>query len=146
MSTGESIGRAVFRASGRVHCGVRPAPGARFDTFDPRRLRDCFVRVRGGTAPAGDDVQGWEALLRNVELMTDAPGQPVATVDGQLPFGETPGSYARRPDIVVANAWLNLAAAHHHSDRSGTNGSSEDVPSPRARAPMKVPFQAGQTK
>ena len=98
MSTGESIGRAVFQASGRVHCGVRPAPGAGFDTFDLRRLRDCFVQARGGTAPAGDDVQGWEAL------------------------------------------------AHHHSDRSGTNGSSEGTPSPRARALMKVPFQDGQTK
>ena len=96
VSTGESIGRAVFEVSGRVHCGVRPAPGAGFDTFDLRRLRDCFVRVRGGTAPADDDVQGWEASLRNVELMTDAPGHPVAMVDGQLPFGR------KEPDSIRA--------------------------------------------
>ena len=38
VSTGESIGRAVFEVSGRVHCGVRPAPGAGVRYLRPAAL------------------------------------------------------------------------------------------------------------
>jgi len=89
----------LFQASGRVHYGIKPVPGAGFDTLDARRLRDYFVRVCGGTAPDDEDVRGWETLPRNVALMTEAPGHPVTTVDGQLLFGKNPGRYVRQSGI-----------------------------------------------
>ncbi len=80
----------MFQASGRLHYGLKPVPGAGFDAFDQRRLRDYFTRVLGGAAPAEDHPEGWETLLRNVDLMTVSAGQQVATIDGLLLFGRIP--------------------------------------------------------
>ena len=83
----------MYQASGRLRYGLKPAPGAGLDALDLRRLRDYLTRVRGGDAPAEDDPSGWEALLRNLELMTESAGTSVATVDGLLLFGKTPERY-----------------------------------------------------
>jgi ATP-dependent DNA helicase RecG len=77
----------MFQASGRLHYGLKPVPGADFAAFDLRRLRDYFTRILRGPAPADDDLLGWETLLANVELMTENAGQRVATIDGMLLFG-----------------------------------------------------------
>ncbi len=88
----------MFQASGRIHYGLKPALGATFDTFDSR-LRDYFERVLGGSAPAGDDQGGWEALLRNLDLMTETGGQVVGTVDGMLLFGSRPNRHVPQAGI-----------------------------------------------
>ena len=80
----------MYQASGRLRYGLKPAPGAGLDALDLRRLRDYLTRVLGGDAPAEDDPSGWEALLRNLELMTESAGARVATVDGLLLFGKAP--------------------------------------------------------
>lgn len=77
----------MFQASGRLHYGLKPVPGADFAAFDLRRLKDYFIRVLRGSAPDDDDFLGWETLLTNVELMTENAGQRVATIDGMLLFG-----------------------------------------------------------
>lgn len=89
----------LFQASGRLHYGLKPISGAGFDAFDARRLRDYFTRVSGAEAPPDGDIQSWEALLRNVELMTVSTDQYVATVDGQLLFGENPSRFVRQSGI-----------------------------------------------
>ena len=58
----------MFQASGNLHYGVKPVPGAGFDGLDRRRLRDYLVNVLGGQAPADDDAEAWETLLRNIDL------------------------------------------------------------------------------
>ena len=84
----------MFQASGRLHYGLKPVPGADFGALDLRRLKDYFVRVTGGAVPNDDDVLGWETLLRNLDLMTTAAaGQNVAAVDGLLLFGRVPGRF-----------------------------------------------------
>ena len=84
----------MFQASGRLHYGLKPVPGADFGALDLRRLKDYFVRVTGGAVPNDDDVLGWETLLRNLYLMTTAAaGQNVAAVDGLLLFGRVPGRF-----------------------------------------------------
>ena len=83
----------MYQASGRLRYGLKPAPGAGLDALDLRRLRDYLTRVLGGDAPAEDDRREWETLLRNLELMTEAAGARVATVDGLLLFGESPERY-----------------------------------------------------
>ena len=83
----------MYQASGRLRYGIKPVPGADFDALDLRRLRDYLTRILDGNAPAEDDRFGWEALLCNLELMTESAGARVATVDGLLLFGRTPGRY-----------------------------------------------------
>lgn len=80
----------VFQASGRLHYGLKPVPGASFAALDSRRLRNYFTRVLQGTAPDDDDLESWETLLSNVDLMTLSVGRHVATIDGVLLFGRDP--------------------------------------------------------
>ena len=89
----------MFQASGHLHYGVKPVPGAGFDGLDYRRLSDYLVNVLGGQAPADDDAEAWETLLRNIDLMTVSQGLPVATTDGMLLFGRTPKRFLPQSGI-----------------------------------------------
>ena len=82
-----------------LHYGLKPALGASLDTLDLRRLQDYFERVRGGSAPQHEDREGWEKLLRNVDLMTDSSGTSVATVDGVLLFASAPNRHVPQAGI-----------------------------------------------
>jgi ATP-dependent DNA helicase RecG len=77
----------MFQASGRLQYGIKPVPGASFDDLDIRRLRDYFVRVLGGKAPADGDVDGWQRLLINLDLMTVSAGKVMPTIAGMLLLG-----------------------------------------------------------
>lgn len=89
----------LFQASGRLHYGLKPVPGAEWHAFDLRRLRDYFTRVLQGEAPEDSDRAGWEHLLHNVDLMTESAGQRVATVDGLLLFGSRPQRFLPQSGI-----------------------------------------------
>ena len=80
----------MYQESGHLRYGSKPVPGASFDAFDLRRLRDYLIQVIGGPVPATEDFDGWETLLRNIELMTVSGAQHVATIDGLLLFGRNP--------------------------------------------------------
>ena len=66
----------MFQASGNLHYGVKPVPGAGLDSLDRRRLRDYLISVPGGQAPADDDAEAWQTLLNNIYLMTMSAGLP----------------------------------------------------------------------
>lgn len=83
----------MYQASGRLHYGMQPVPGAEFDALDWRRLTEYLTRVLAGDAPDLDDRPGWEQLLYNLELMTEYDEGRVATVNGVLLFGKQPGRY-----------------------------------------------------
>lgn len=89
----------MFQASGRLQYGLKPVPGASFADFDLRRLRDYLVRVLAGTAPAEDELEAWERLLTSLDLMTEASGTRVPTIDGVLLFGRTPKRYLPQSGI-----------------------------------------------
>ncbi|MDE0556189.1 MAG: putative DNA binding domain-containing protein, partial [Candidatus Poribacteria bacterium] len=89
----------MYQESGHLRYGLKPVPGASLDAFDLRRLRDYLIQVIGGPAPATDDFNGWETLLRNIELMTVSGAQHVATIDGLLLFGRNPNRYVPQSGI-----------------------------------------------
>ena len=89
----------MFQASGNLHYGVKPVPGAGLDSLDRRRLRDYLISVPGGQAPADDDAEAWQTLLNNIYLMTMSAGLPAATIDGMLLFGRTPNKFLPQSGI-----------------------------------------------
>ena len=89
----------MYQESGHLRYGLKPVPGASLDAFDLRRLRDYLIQVIGGPAPATEDFDGWETLLRNIELMTVSGAQHVATIDGLLLFGRNPNRYVPQSGI-----------------------------------------------
>ena len=135
-ASGEELQR-MFQASGQFHYGLKPVPGATFEAFDLRRLRDYFVRVLKQASPRDDDILGWENLLRNLDLMVESAGQLVATIDGMLLFGKTPErflpqsgiravcypgvtpDYATRADEKLRGPMLPLGAARQRIVEAG---------------------------
>ena len=89
----------MFQASGRLQYGLKPVPGADLEALDLRRLDEYFTRVLGGGCPPWGDADGWERLLCNVDLMTEAAGQTAASVDGMLLFGKAPKRYLPQSGI-----------------------------------------------
>ena len=89
----------MFQASGRLQYGLKPVSGASLADLDVRRLRDYFVRVLSGAAPADRDDQEWQKLLCNLDLMTISAGQTLATIDGMLLFGKNPKRFVPQSGI-----------------------------------------------
>lgn len=89
----------LYQQSGQFRYGLRPVPGATFDAFDLRRLRDYFIRVQNGTAPDDDNTNQWDRLLCNLDLARESAGHVVATVDGMLLFGRNPGRFIPQSGI-----------------------------------------------
>lgn len=89
----------LFQASGNLRYGVKPVPGAGLDGLDRRRLKDYLISAPGGQAPADDDAEAWQTLLRNIDLMTVSAGLPVATIDGILLFGRNPNKFLPQSGI-----------------------------------------------
>lgn len=115
----------MFQESGRLVYGAKPVPGAGFEEFDIRRLRNYFREVRGGEPPDGDSAE-WTRLLVNLELMVETNGVTTPTIDGMLLFGRNPkrflpqsgiralafpgtsADYAARADEDLRGAMLSL--------------------------------------
>ena len=91
--------KRICQKSSHFRYGLEPVPGASLDAFDLRRLRDYLIQVIGGPAPETEDFDGWETLLRNIELMTISGAQHVATIDGLLLFGKNPNRYVPQSRI-----------------------------------------------
>ena len=89
----------MFQAARRLHYGRKPVPGATLDALDLRRLRDYLNRVLRGLAQADDDLDGWERLLTNLEMMTESAGQTVATISGVLLFARQPNRYVPQAGV-----------------------------------------------
>ena len=89
----------MFQASGRLQYGLKPVPGASFADFDLRRLRDYLERVSGATAPDDGDIGAWEHLLTSLDLMVEAAGRSVPTIDGILLFGRAPKRFLPQSGI-----------------------------------------------
>ena len=95
----EELERMFQASAGRLRYGLKPAPGADWTTFDQKRLRDYFTRIRQGDAPEDTDRAGWETLLTNVDLMTESADRRVATIDGLLLFGSRPQRFLPQSGI-----------------------------------------------
>lgn len=119
--------KRIYQKSSHFRYGLEPVPGASLDAFDLRRLRDYLIQVIGGPAPATEDFDGWETLLRNIELMTVSGAQHVATINGLLLFGRNPNRYVPQSGI--------RAICYPGSDPDYATRADEDLRGPMV--PMK---------
>ena len=74
---------------------LRPVSGTSIADLDRRRLRDYFGRVRQQNVPEDDDVEGWQTLLVNTEIMVEGG----VSLSGMLLFGNTPNRFLSQAGI-----------------------------------------------
>ena len=89
----------LYQQSGGLRYGLKPVLGSNVDDLDHRRLKDYFTRVLDyGDVPSKDS-EGWNTLLRNLDIAVGSGGQTVATVDGMLIFGSSVGRFLPQSGI-----------------------------------------------
>ncbi|MBM3496564.1 MAG: ATP-dependent DNA helicase RecG, partial [Armatimonadetes bacterium] len=91
----------LFQSAGLVRYDLRPVPGATLADLDLRRLTNYFRDVLGQDCPGLDDVDGWTALLQNVDMLTESQGRAIPTVAGTLLFGRRPHRFLPQSGITA---------------------------------------------
>lgn len=112
----------LYQQSGRLRYGLKPVLGTDFNSLDPRRLRDYFVRVMGGTAPIENETDEWRKLLLNLDFATISHGRLAATVDGMLLFGKNPRRFLSQSGI--------RAICYHAKEPDYATHADEDLKGP----------------
>ena len=112
----------LYQQSGRLRYGLKPVLGTDVDNLDPRRLRDYFGRVIGGTAPIKNETDEWRRLLLNLDFATISHGRLATTVDGTLLFGKNPGRFLPQSGI--------RAISYHGKEPDYATRADEDLKGP----------------
>ena len=80
----------LFQQRGAFRLETRAVSGASLNDLDLRRLKDYFRRIRSQKTPSDEDIDGWQNLLVNTEILSDEGDTTAPTVAGLLLFGKNP--------------------------------------------------------
>ncbi len=89
----------LFQQRGAFRLETRAVSGAILNDLDLRRLKDYFRRIRSQKTPSDEDVDGWQNLLVNTEILSDEDGTIAPTVAGLLLFGKNPNRFLPQAGI-----------------------------------------------
>jgi ATP-dependent DNA helicase RecG len=89
----------IFQQRGAFRLEIRAVSGSSIVDLDLRRLQDYFTRVRQQEAPGDEDIQGWERLLVNTDIMVEHNHHKAVTIAGLLLFGKNPNRFLPQAGI-----------------------------------------------
>ncbi|HCG00602.1 MAG TPA: ATP-dependent DNA helicase RecG [Chloroflexi bacterium] len=89
----------LLQQRGSFRLEVRPVSGSSLEDLDRRRLVDYFQRIREQEVPDDGDLDGWQQLLVNTELLTRENDVTPATVAGMLLFGRNVNKFLPQAGI-----------------------------------------------
>lgn len=89
----------LFQQRGAFRLEVRGVSGSFAKDFDFRRLNDYFQRIRSQQTPRIDDVDAWQNLLLNTELLIEEDDRKPASVAGLLLFCANPNRFLPQAGI-----------------------------------------------
>jgi len=89
----------LYQASGMVRYDIKPVSGSTFSDLDIGRLINYFRDVRGQDCPEQNEIEQWETLLINTEIMVESRGRAIPVVGGILLFGKNPNHYLPQAGI-----------------------------------------------
>ena len=91
----------LLQQRGQIRIDIRPVSGASFNDLDFQRLKNYFRDVREQDIPPDDEVEQWQKLLINTEIMIEENGA-YPSVGGLLLFGINPSRYLPQAGISAA--------------------------------------------
>ncbi|MFV1950472.1 MAG: ATP-binding protein, partial [Nitrospinota bacterium] len=92
----------LFQQRGQIRFDLKPVPGATFEDLDMLRLKNYFRDIRGQHIPPHEDIETWQQLLVNTEIMVTDRDRHIPSVGGILLFGKNPNRYLPQAGISVA--------------------------------------------
>ena len=131
-ATREEEGR-LYQASHLLRFDIKPVPEMGLESLDRNRLENYFRDILKREVPDREDTDGWQRLLLNTDILTEAEGAIVATVAGLLLFGENPNR--RLPQAgVTATAFPREEKDYDTVDEELVRGPLVSILSKRGRA------------
>ena len=91
----------LYQSSGLVRYDIKPVPGASLKDLHISRLINYFKDIRGQDCPDHEEIERWETLLINTEIMIEFRGKAIPTVGGMLLFGKKPNRYLPQSGILA---------------------------------------------
>lgn len=91
----------LYQSSGLVRYDIKPVPGASLKDLHISRLINYFKDIRAQDCPEQEEVERWETLLINTEIMVESRGKAIPTVGGTLLFGKNPNRYLPQSGILA---------------------------------------------
>lgn len=111
----------IFQQRGAFRLETRAVSGTSIKDLDLRRLNDYFVRIRQQEVPGDDDIQEWERLLLNTEIMVEQNHHKAVTVAGLLLFGKN--TYRFLPQTGIdATAYPGTEKDYTAKERTSLRG------------------------
>jgi ATP-dependent DNA helicase RecG len=89
----------LYQASGILRYDIKPVPGSSLKDLDINRLINYFIDIRGQDCPEQGEIEQWETLLINTEIMVESRGKAISTVGGILLFCKNPNRYLPQAGI-----------------------------------------------
>jgi len=85
--------RRLFQQRGEIRFDLRPVPGAALEDLDMLRLENYFRDIRKQDIYSRDDVEAWQQLLVNTEIMVTDQAMIVPSMGGIILLGKKPNHY-----------------------------------------------------
>ncbi|MCP4156012.1 MAG: ATP-dependent DNA helicase RecG, partial [bacterium] len=123
----------LFQQRGTFRLEIRPISGSSIDDIDRRRLRDYFIRIRQQEVPGDEEIEAWEKLLLNTEIIVGENNAISAA--GILLFSRNPNRFLPQAGIdavAYPGKEKDYTAKERNSLRGpltllyGTNGITEN--------------------
>ncbi len=92
----------LFQQRGQIRFDLKSVPGATFEDLDMLRLKNYFRDIREQQIPPDDDMEAWQQLLVNTEIMATDQNRHIPSVGGILLFGKNPNRYLPQAGISAS--------------------------------------------
>jgi len=93
----------LYQASGVVRYDIKPVSGSSLKDLDIYQLINYFREIRRQSCPAQEEIETWETLLINTEIMVESHSKAIPTVGGLLLFGKNPHHYLPQAGISAVD-------------------------------------------
>lgn len=111
----------LYQSARLVRYETMAVPDLGLESLDLRRLGNYFHDVMDVSAPSREDIEGWQRLLRNSDLLASTPEGDRATSAGLLLFGISPNR--RLPQAgVTATAYPGTEKEYNTIDEEIVRG------------------------
>jgi ATP-dependent DNA helicase RecG len=100
-ATREEEGR-LYQSARLVRYDIKPVPDTGFESLDIQRIENFFRDILKREVPDRADIEGWERLLLNTDLLALSSGLSRVSVAGLLLFGENPNRRLPQAGVTAA--------------------------------------------
>ena len=98
----EEEGR-LYQEAQLMRFDIMPVMDTSLESLDRRRLENYLRVVLSRDAPSRNDIEAWQRILVNIDILAERGGQTLSTAAGLLLFGDNPNRRMPQAGITAAS-------------------------------------------